>query len=105
VGHQHRKLSDVLRLCLPHRHGIYRRSSFDGDGREDEVFCRVCRGDSQTVERRLDDAHSGALGFNSKQIAVRAQSAQQIAEGAEDHIGKKREAYARIDYLQLRARY
>ena len=94
-----REIFDAFAPRLPYRHGVGRRRSFESHGKKYYLLVGIGFCDLQTIERRIDDAHVGALGFDGEEIGLGAGHAQHVAEGGKNHVGTPRNRVSLIDHL------
>jgi len=72
----------VPRACLGDGHGVGRRRRLESHGEEDHLFGRMLPGDTQSVQRRIHDAHVAAASLDGEKVVGRAGDSEHIAERA-----------------------
>ena len=83
-------LEKTLKLVTPRLAGLEqrerrrRRRRLEPDGEEHDVAVGRLDRDPQRVERRVHEAHVGALGLGLQEVAVAAGDAHHVAERRED---------------------
>ena len=84
------------------RHRVRRRGRFEADGEEDDLAVGIGRRDPNRVQRRVDDPHVGAAGFQAQQIRRRSGNAQHVAVAGEDDVRPGGDGQGLVDLLERR---
>ena len=74
---------------LINRHRRGRRRGFKTDTEKNHLLCRILFGKPHGIERRINNAHVAAPGFDRKQIRRAAGHAQHVAERRENDVGPR----------------
>ena len=86
VRDQQREVLEALLRGLINRHRRGGGGGFEADAEEDHFLGRVLLRELHGVQRRIDDPHIAAAGFDGQQIGRAARHAEHVAERAEDHV-------------------
>src|ERR1017187_9089806 len=105
VRDQQRHVGHLLFAGAPREHRIGRGGGLEANGKEDDLFGRVCTRNLQAVQRRVNDAHIAAFGLDREQVTVRSGHAQHVAKRAEDYIRPPRNGMGLVDHLERRYAY
>ena len=98
-------VADAFLLCLKDRGGHRGRGGLEAHTQEHHLSRRILPGYLKSVQRRVDDAHVGALGPRLLQAGAAAGDLEHVPERGQDDFGEARQGNGLVQIGVVRHAY